>query len=55
MSDFYKDIVIGVMFALGILGFISGEYIVSSTLFAASAISSNVMLTRRMITSRKVK
>lgn len=48
MSDFYKDIVIGVMFLIGLLGFLSGEYIVSSTLFAASAISSNIMLTRRI-------
>lgn len=53
MSDLYKDIIIGVMFAIGILGFISGEYIVSSTLFAASAIASNVMLTRRI--TREVK
>ena len=53
MSDFYKDIVIGVMFIVGILGFISGEFIVSSTLFAASAISSNVLLTRKLVSDRK--
>jgi len=53
MNDLHKDILIGVMFTVGILGFISGEFIVSSTLFAASAISSNVLLTRRLISDRK--
>jgi len=48
MSDFYKDVFIGLMFSIGLLGFISGEFIVSSTLFAASAISSNVLMTRRI-------
>jgi hypothetical protein len=48
MSDFYKDVFIGLIFSIGILGFISGEFIVSSTLFAASAISSNVLMTRRL-------
>jgi hypothetical protein len=48
MSDFTKDVFTGLMFLIGILGFISGEFIVSSTLFAASAISSNVLMTRRL-------
>jgi CheY-specific phosphatase CheX len=48
MSDFYKDVFIGLTFSIGILGFISGEFIISSTLFAASAISSNVLMTRRL-------
>ena len=42
MNDFYKDILIGAVFVLGLIGFISGEFIISSTLFAAAAISSNV-------------
>ena len=42
MNDFYKDILIGAVFLLGLIGFISGEFIISSTLFAAAAISSNV-------------
>ena len=53
MNDLHKDILIGVMFTIGVLGFISGEFIVSSTLFAASAISSNVLLTRRLISDRE--
>ena len=48
MSDFSKDVFTGLMFLVGILGFISGEFIVSSTLFAAAAISSNVLMTRRI-------
>ncbi|WP_394753791.1 hypothetical protein [Crenothrix sp.] len=48
MNDFYKDAVIGVMFTMGVVGFISGEFIVSTVLFAAAAISSNVEMSRRL-------
>jgi CheY-specific phosphatase CheX len=48
MSDFSKDVFTGLMFIIGLLGFISGEFIVSSTLFAAAAISSNVLMNRRL-------
>jgi hypothetical protein len=48
MSDFAKDVFTGLIFLIGILGFISGEFIVSSVLFATSAISSNVLTTRRL-------
>jgi CheY-specific phosphatase CheX len=55
MSDFSKDVFTGLIFLIGILGFISGEFIVSSTLFAASAISSNVLTTRRLATGHRSK
>ncbi|MDO9270774.1 MAG: hypothetical protein Q7T96_16850 [Methylobacter sp.] len=42
MNDFYKDIIIGTIFVIGLLGFISGEFIISSALFASAAIASNV-------------
>lgn len=42
MSNFYKDILIGAMFVIGLFGFISGEFIVSSALFGFAAIASNV-------------
>lgn len=42
MSDLYKDVVTGLIFIIGLLGFLSGEFILSSTLFAVSAIVSNV-------------
>jgi hypothetical protein len=46
MNDFYKDILTGVVFITGLIGFISGEFIISSTLFATAAIASNVNLNR---------
>jgi CheY-specific phosphatase CheX len=42
MRDFYKDLLIGILFIIGLTGFISGEFIISSTLFAAAAVASNV-------------
>ncbi|WP_340124304.1 hypothetical protein [Methylobacter svalbardensis] len=44
MNDFYKDILIGIVFIIGLLGFISGEFIISSTLFASAAIASNIKI-----------
>ena len=47
MNDFYKDILIGAVFVLGLIGFFSGEFIISSTLFAVAAIASNINLNRK--------
>jgi hypothetical protein len=47
MNDFYKDILTGTVFITGVLGFISGEFIISSALFATSAIASNINMTRK--------
>lgn len=47
MNDFYKDILTGIVFIIGLLGFFSGEFIISSTLFATAAIASNVNLNRK--------
>jgi len=47
MNDFYKDILTGAVFLTGLVGFISGEFILSSTLFASAAIASNVNLNRK--------
>ena len=47
MKDLYKDILTGLVFMIGLFGFLSGEFIISSTLFAASAIASNVNVTRK--------
>ncbi|MGZ5008855.1 MAG: hypothetical protein ACXWE9_12305 [Methylobacter sp.] len=47
MSDLYKDILTATVFITGILGFISGEFIISSALFAAAAIASNINLNRK--------
>ncbi len=51
MSDFHKDILTGTVFVTGLLGFISGEFIISSTLFASAAIASNVNLNRKRVKS----
>ncbi|MDO9423590.1 MAG: hypothetical protein Q7T40_05315 [Methylobacter sp.] len=51
MNDFYKDILTGAVFITGLLGFISGEFIISSTLFASAAIASNVNINRKRVKS----
>jgi len=47
MNDFQRDVLIGVMFLVGILGFISGEFIVSTMVFASAAIFSNLAINRQ--------
>ncbi len=42
MSDFYKNILIVMIFITGLLGVVFGEFIISSALFAIAAIASNV-------------
>jgi hypothetical protein len=48
MNDFYKDAIIGAIFTIGVIGFISGEFIVSTVLFAVAAIFSNMEMSRRL-------
>jgi CheY-specific phosphatase CheX len=48
MNAFQRDILIGLMFVLGIFGFISGEFIFSTVLFASAAVLSNMFLTRSL-------
>lgn len=47
MSDLYKDILTATVFITGLIGFISGEFIISSALFASAAIASNVNVNRK--------
>jgi hypothetical protein len=47
MNNFYKDILTGAVFVSGLICFISGEFIISSTLFATAAIATNVNLNRK--------
>jgi hypothetical protein len=49
MNDFYKDILIGAVFVTGLIGFISGEFIISSALFASAAIASNVNMNHKRV------
>jgi hypothetical protein len=47
MNELQKDILTETMFITGLVGFISGEFIISSTLFASAAITSNVYLNNK--------
>jgi CheY-specific phosphatase CheX len=49
MTSFKNDVIIGSLFMVGIFGFISGEFIVSTVLFAAAAIFSNMFLSRKVL------
>jgi hypothetical protein len=49
MNDFQKDILTGTIFIIGLLGFISGEFIISSVLFASAAIASNINVNRKRV------
>lgn len=42
MKSIYKDIILGLVFITAVFGFISGEFIISSVLFATAAIFSNI-------------
>jgi hypothetical protein len=44
MKDFNRDILIGLMFIIGIWSFISGQFVVSTVLFASAAIYSNIVM-----------
>ena len=47
MNNFYKDILTGVVFISGLFGFLSGEFIMSSALFATAAVTSNIGVDRQ--------
>lgn len=42
MNPSYKDILIGSLFIAGILSFMSGLFVISTVLFAASSMFSNM-------------
>ncbi|MFA6053043.1 MAG: hypothetical protein WC762_10680 [Methylobacter sp.] len=44
MTSFTRDVFIGLMFILGIWGFISGMFVISTVLFASAAIFSNIAM-----------
>ncbi|WP_198942575.1 hypothetical protein [Methyloprofundus sedimenti] len=48
MTDLQQDILVGLLFITGIFGFISGAFVASASIFAASAIFSNIHLTGRL-------
>lgn len=48
MTDFQKDISLGLMFIIGIFGFISGAFIASAIVFASAAMFSTMFSGRRI-------
>jgi F420-0:gamma-glutamyl ligase-like protein len=51
MTDLQKDVLNGLAFITGVIGFFSGEFIISSVIFAGTAIASNINVNRKL--SRK--
>jgi len=48
MTDFQKDVLNGLAFITGVIGFLSGEFIISSAIFAATAVASNININRKI-------
>jgi CheY-specific phosphatase CheX len=48
MTHLKRDLLIGIMLVIGIAGFISGEFVVSTVWFASAAIFSNLYLSRKL-------
>jgi hypothetical protein len=48
MSNFNKDIFVGIMFILGIWSFISGQFIISTVVFGIAAIYSNIIIRAKL-------
>jgi hypothetical protein len=42
--NFFRDILTGIFFTSGIFGFMSGEFVISTLLFGAASVSSNLAL-----------
>jgi CheY-specific phosphatase CheX len=47
MNDLQKDILNGLAIMVGVIGFMSGEFIISSALFAGTTVASNVNMNRK--------
>ncbi len=47
MTNVQKDILNGLAFITGIVGFLSGEFIISSLLFATTTFVSNININRK--------
>lgn len=41
-NSFYRDIATGLLFIIGMLGFLSGQFVISTLMFGAASISSNL-------------
>ncbi len=43
MTNLNRDIATGILFIVGLWGFISGQFIISTVLFASTTVLSNIM------------
>ncbi|SHE21517.1 hypothetical protein [methanotrophic endosymbiont of Bathymodiolus puteoserpentis (Logatchev)] len=43
MTNLNRDIATGILFVVGLWGFISGQFIISTVLFASATVLSNIM------------
>jgi len=43
MTNLNRDIATGILFIVGLWGFISGQFIISTVLFASATVLSNIM------------
>ena len=43
-NSLFRDILIGIFFTSGVLGFMSGEFVLSTVLFGAASVSTNLGL-----------
>jgi hypothetical protein len=43
-NNLYRDIATGLFFTVGLFGFMSGEFVISTLLFGVASISSNLNL-----------
>ena len=48
-SNYYRDMTIGLCFFTGVLGFMSGEFILSTALFGAASLISNMNFERERV------
>ena len=44
MTDFTKDMILGVLLVGGVLSFISGQFVISTMVFASAALLSNISM-----------
>ncbi len=44
MSEFTRDVIIGTLIVAGVWSFISGQFIISTMVFASSALFSNIVM-----------
>lgn len=47
-NNFFRDIFTGILLTTGIFGFMSGEFVLSTVLFGAASLSSNLDLDHGM-------